>query len=213
MNRPPHGADSPNLSAHRIIDGTCDEFESQWRQGKKPRIEEFLSAADRTVRPSMLRELILLEWELRLARHDSFGLDEYLARFPEERSVIAAAWRGVRQIPLEPSTVHLAPPRTSQRPVRPENGPATESHAPNAAIPPRYQLGKEIGRGGIGVVYRARDQILGRELAVKVLQAQHANRPELLHHFAAEAQIGSQPGQPARERRRRGKQAAPASGA
>ena len=61
----------------------------------------------------------------------------------------------------------------------------------------RYELGEEIGRGGIGVVFRARDRVLGRELAVKVLQSEHQDRPELRQHFLAEAQIGSQLQHPA----------------
>lgn len=35
----------------------------------------------------------------------------------------------------------------------------------------RYQLKAEIGRGGMGIVYRAQDTILGREVAVKLLQS------------------------------------------
>jgi serine/threonine protein kinase len=36
--------------------------------------------------------------------------------------------------------------------------------------PPGYELLDEIGHGGMGVVYRARDAALDRDVAVKLLQ-------------------------------------------
>jgi tetratricopeptide (TPR) repeat protein/tRNA A-37 threonylcarbamoyl transferase component Bud32 len=61
----------------------------------------------------------------------------------------------------------------------------------------RYELAEEIGRGGIGVVYRARDCVLGRDLAVKVLREENRDSPDAHRRFAAEARVGSQLQHPA----------------
>ena len=44
----------------------------------------------------------------------------------------------------------------------------------------RYELENEIGRGGLGVVYAARDRELNRRIALNVLEAPIAGEPQLI---------------------------------
>ena len=50
-----------------------------------------------------------------------------------------------------------------------------------------YEILSLLGAGGMGEVYRARDERLGREVAIKVLPATFAADPERLQRFEQEA--------------------------
>jgi serine/threonine protein kinase len=54
----------------------------------------------------------------------------------------------------------------------------------------RYELGPEIGRGGMGAVFRARDAELGRDVAIKVL-AEGLRDPGLVERLRREARIAA----------------------
>ncbi len=52
-----------------------------------------------------------------------------------------------------------------------------------------FQLGEMIGSGGFGVVYRAVQPSVERDVAVKIILPRYANHPEFIRRFEAEAQI------------------------
>jgi serine/threonine protein kinase len=69
-----------------------------------------------------------------------------------------------------------------------------------ALAPPGYKLLEKVGQGGMGVIHRARDLRLNREVAVKLLREGHPGGSAVCARFVAEAQITGQlqhPGIPA----------------
>jgi serine/threonine-protein kinase len=86
---------------------------------------------------------------------------------------------GPRQPSLQPQTVDDQAADLQDAPLLPSR-------------PTFLELGAEIARGGMGAVYRARDKVLGRDLAVKVLLDRHADRPDVLRRFAEEARAAGQ---------------------
>src|SRR6478609_6008748 len=61
-----------------------------------------------------------------------------------------------------------------------------------AAIGEHYELEAEIGRGGMSVVYRARDRRLNRPVAIKVLPPELAHDSAIRVRFTREAQTSAQ---------------------
>jgi TonB family protein len=50
-----------------------------------------------------------------------------------------------------------------------------------------YEIQEILGRGGMGVVYRARDSKLDRDVAIKMMDLQYASDPNFLKRFQSEA--------------------------
>ena len=60
------------------------------------------------------------------------------------------------------------------------------------ALTAHYELDREIGRGGMGIVYRGRDRRLKRTVAIKILPPELAFRSEIKTRFLREAETAAQ---------------------
>jgi eukaryotic-like serine/threonine-protein kinase len=60
-----------------------------------------------------------------------------------------------------------------------------------ALLGDRYRVGERLAGGGMGSVYRAVDESLGRPVAVKVLRRELADEPAFLERFRREARAAA----------------------
>ena len=63
--------------------------------------------------------------------------------------------------------------------------------APRPFLPPRYAVEDLVAHGGMGDVYRAADERLGRTLAIKVLAERYARQDEFRKRFLREARTAA----------------------
>jgi serine/threonine-protein kinase len=120
-------------------------------------------------------------------------LDEYLAgleagrpadpdRLLAEHPTIAGQLRRCLEV------MHLAGRVAGSGDVAPDG----EDDAPPGPRLADYRLVREIGRGGMGIVYEAEQQSLRRRVALKVLPLASALDPRQLRRFQVEAQAAAQ---------------------
>ena len=138
------------LSDADKIDLLCDAFEEAWAAGNEPSIEEYLTRCEEQLRERLLKELLLVDCELRAKRGDSINRQMYERRFPGHSKLIAGL--PFETAGMEGSGVLL--PRTS-------------SVLGAGSRIAHFELLEEIGWGAFGMVWRARDERLDRIVAVK----------------------------------------------
>jgi serine/threonine-protein kinase len=154
------------------IDAACCHFEASWRAGDSPLIETFLAASSDHERPILLFELLALELELRSEAGERPLAADYLERFTGLPDVVSRAF-----------CVLHAP------------NDATAKSAPSQPRPAGrvgdYELVEELARGGMGVVYKARQVTLDRMVALKMILAGEFASETEVRRFRAEAEAAA----------------------
>jgi serine/threonine protein kinase/formylglycine-generating enzyme required for sulfatase activity len=167
------------------MEDVCDRFEAGWKAGQRPEIEEFLGTTAGLERSHLLRELLSLELEYRLQNGESVVLEQYLPRFPEHAGLVEAVFH------QEVALVERRQAEAGSFPPSVDTG-VELTHSGEAVHPDRlgrYRIMGQLGSGNFGVVYKAHDDELGRDVAIKVPHRQRISSPNDIGAYLAEARV------------------------
>jgi eukaryotic-like serine/threonine-protein kinase len=130
----------------------------RWERGERPRVERYLERSPELAQDSdAVLDLIYQEFVLRQENGESPSLEEYLNRFPHLGHELRTQMEVHNALENETELRHLGDLDEGMESV------------PWPSIP-GYEIREHIGSGAFGVVYRAWQTSLRREVALKVIR-------------------------------------------
>jgi hypothetical protein len=172
--------DAPLAAAElHEIDAICDRFEAAWRAGPRPDLASFLSDAPPGGQALLFRDLLNLDLEFRVECGEKPHAEAYLERFPEFAEQVDAAFarghddlnttRPSKRIDGSGTTVSSAGLLGSDN----DGSPWDDFTLGTSSTPvvPGYEILSELGRGGMGVVFKAHQIALNRAVALKMIKS------------------------------------------
>jgi hypothetical protein len=163
----PSAYEQLSLEAAARVDAVCDGFENAWKEARSgaaaPRLSSFLRGCDGPERTVLAGELLVLDRACR----QRYGLTR-----PDDSREHGPGTAASSTPPTHPLRVRAEVPAS-----RPVSWPGI----------PGLELVEVLGYVGMGVVYRARQALLDRDVAVKLLRDTHRDSSGQRERFLQEA--------------------------
>ena len=182
----PTSLDGLPLDALAEIDQICERFEESWKGGEPPCLADYLAAAPAVGRAALFKELVRLDVEGRRRRGDVVFPEDYLPHLPDNAALVHQVWQELHLTVKIPGRADVDTSGSDAA----NRDRASGIRLPSSGLPAvaGFEVLEEIGRGGMGIVYRARQVSLNRTVALKIILTGTQSSAEHLARFQNEAE-------------------------